>query len=130
MIVRDKDRYYLKEFYDAEHYIADRLSRLNDLERKKLPKLDKKLDQLEMIMGINYDKSQREAIYKAINNNLTIITGGPGTGKTAIIRCIVKLLIEINGLKPDKVALLAPTGRAARKLMDTTGYRHIRFISI
>lgn len=121
LIVRDKDRYYLKEFYDAEHYIADRLSRLNDLERKKLPKLDKKLDQLEMIMGINYDKSQREAIYKAINNNLTIITGGPGTGKTTIIRCIVKLLIEINGLKPDKVALLAPTGRAARKLMDTTG---------
>lgn len=52
---------------------------------------------------------------------MTIITGGPGTGKTTIIRCIVKLLIEINGLKMDRLALLAPTGRAARKLMDTTG---------
>lgn len=121
LIVIDKDRYYLKELRDAESYISSRIVRLNNLERRKLPKLDKKLNQLEMVMGITYDDSQRDAIYKAINNNLTIITGGPGTGKTTIVRCIVKLLIEIKGLDPSKLALLAPTGRAARKLMDTTG---------
>ena len=120
-IVKDRDRYYLYELYESEKYISDRLYRLNNLERRKLPKLDKKINQLEFVSGITYDESQREAIYKSLNNNLTIITGGPGTGKTTIIRCIVKLLIEINGLKMDKLALLAPTGRAARKLMDTTG---------
>ncbi|MGN1358277.1 MAG: ATP-dependent RecD-like DNA helicase [Bacilli bacterium] len=120
-IVKDRDRYYLRELYESEKYISDRLYRLNNLERRKLPKLDKKINQLELVSGITYDESQREAIYKALNNNLTIITGGPGTGKTTIIRCIVKLLIEINGLKMDRLALLAPTGRAARKLMDTTG---------
>lgn len=120
-IVKDRDRYYLYELYESEKYISDRLYRLNNLERRKLPKLDKKINQLEFVSGITYDESQREAIYKSLNNNLTIITGGPGTGKTTIIRCIVKLLIEINGLKMDRLALLAPTGRAARKLMDTTG---------
>lgn len=120
-IIIDKERYYLKEFYDAEEYICNRIYRINEEERKKLPKLDKKINQLELMNGITYDESQRTAIYKAINNNLTIITGGPGTGKTTIVKCIVKLLIEINGLKLDKLALLAPTGRAARKLMDTTG---------
>ena len=120
-IVKDKDRYYLSELYESEKYISDRLYKLNNMEIRKLPKLDKKINQLELVSGITYDESQREAIYKALNNNLTIITGGPGTGKTTIVRCIVKLLIEINGLKVDKLALLAPTGRAARKLMDTTG---------
>lgn len=115
------DRYYLMELYEAENYIVSRIVKLNNLTRRKLPKLDSKINQLEMIMGITYDESQREAITKSLNNNLTIITGGPGTGKTTIIRCIVKLLIELLNINPEKLALLAPTGRAARKLMDTTG---------
>ncbi|MBR7042148.1 MAG: ATP-dependent RecD-like DNA helicase, partial [Bacilli bacterium] len=117
----EKERYYLKEFYDAEHYIADRLARLNDKERRKLPKLEKKIRELELVSGITYDDSQKEAIMKALNNNLTIITGGPGTGKTTIIRCIVRLLVDLFNVKAEKLALLAPTGRAARKLMETTG---------
>ena len=117
----EKDRYYLSEFYDAEHYIVSRLVKLNDLERRKLPKLEHKINELELVMGITYDQSQREAIMKSLNNNLTIITGGPGTGKTTIIRCIVDLLTKLFNTKPEQIALLAPTGRAARKLMDTTG---------
>ncbi len=115
------DRYYLKEFYDAEEYIVSRLSKLNDMTRRKLPKLESKINQLELVSGITYDESQRNAIVKSLNNNLTIITGGPGTGKTTIIKCIVKLLLELCNVKMEKLALLAPTGRAARKLMDTTG---------
>lgn len=116
-----KDRYYLSEFFEAEEYIAHRLAVLNNMERRKLPKLEDKIKQLEFISGIEYDESQKSAIIKSLNNNLTIITGGPGTGKTTIIKCIVRLLTEILNVKPEKLALLAPTGRAARKLMDTTG---------
>ena len=119
IVIVDK-RYYLTEFYEAEHYIVRRLYNLNNLERRKLPKLENKINQLELVTGITYDESQRSAIMKALNNNLTIITGGPGTGKTTIVRCIVKLLTELCNVKPEKLALLAPTGRAARKLMDTT----------
>lgn len=115
-----KNRYYLNEFYEAEVYIVDRLSKLNDMERRKFPKLKEKIQELEKHNNITYDDSQKEAIIKSLNNNLTIITGGPGTGKTTIIKCIVSLLTDIIGISKEKLALLAPTGRAARKLMDTT----------
>ena len=120
-IVIEKNKYFLDEFYEAENYIADRLTRLNDDKRRKLPKLETKIKVLEEQSNIVYDKSQKEAIIKALNNNLTIITGGPGTGKTTIVKCIVRLLLDIYGINEQKIALLAPTGRAAKKLMDTTG---------
>ena len=120
-VVIDKNKYYLSDYYEAEIYIANRLSKLNDTPRRKLPKLETKIKVLEEQNNIVYDISQKEAITKALNNNLTIITGGPGTGKTTIVKCIVRLLLDIYGIKEQKIALLAPTGRAAKKLMDTTG---------
>jgi len=117
----DKNKYYLEEYYEAETYITDRLTKLNDMPRRKLPKLETKIKVLEEQNNIVYDTSQKEAITKALNNNLTIITGGPGTGKTTIINCIVRLLLDIYQIKEQKIALLAPTGRAAKKLMETTG---------
>ena len=122
-IVIKEDRYYLKEFYDAEHYIMNRLTKLNDTERRKLPKLEDKIKKLSSKLKIEYDESQKEAIIKSLNNNLTIITGGPGTGKTTIIKCIVSLLIDIMGVSKDKLALLSPTGRAARKLTEVTNIK-------
>ena len=116
----NKDKYYLDEHYEAENYITERLTKLNELKRRKLPKLETKIKVLEEHNNIVYDKSQKEAIIKALNNNLTIITGGPGTGKTTIIKCIVRLLIDIYQINEQKIALLAPTGRAAKKLMETT----------
>ena len=119
IIVADK-KYYLKEFYDAEDYIADKLSFLNDMKKTKPKKLDEKIEKLEEQNGIKYDKIQKTAIKTAITNNLTIITGGPGTGKTTIVKAIVYLLKELYSAKDDDIALLAPTGRAAKKLMETT----------
>lgn len=119
-VIIKSERYYLKEFYEAEHYIADKLCFFNDIEKRKLPKLEEKIKELENNMGIVYDKIQKNAIKKAINNNLTIITGGPGTGKTTIIKAIVNLFKEVFKAKDEEIALLAPTGRAAKKMAETT----------
>ena len=119
IIIADK-KYYLKEFYEAEDYIADKLSFLNDMKKTKPKRLDEKIKELEEKNNIKYDKIQKTAIKKAITNNLTIITGGPGTGKTTIVKAIVYLLKELYNAKDDDIALLAPTGRAAKKLMETT----------
>lgn len=118
-----QDKYYLKEFYEAEKYIADKLCFLNDIERVEPKDLDKKIEALEKRNGIVYDKIQRSAITKAIVNNVTIITGGPGTGKTTIIKAIVALLKDVYKARDGEIALLAPTGRAAKKMFESTNIR-------
>ena len=120
-IVIEGDKYYLRKLYEAEMYIADRLCFLNDMKVSEISKLEEKLDYLEIKNNIIYDEIQRKAIIKAVNNNLTIITGGPGTGKTTIIKAIVNLLTTICKVKGEEIALLAPTGRASKKIMETTG---------
>ena len=122
-IVIEENKYYLKKFYEAEKYIVDRLCFLNDMTKHKLPKLEEKLEELEKINNITYDDTQRQAIIKSLNNNITIITGGPGTGKTTIIKAITYLLQYVYKAKPDDIALLAPTGRAAKKMMETTNLK-------
>lgn len=119
-IVIDNDKYYLKSYYDAEEYITYRLCYLNDMKKKKIKDLEDSISRLEKANLITYDDVQKDAIMKALNNNLTIITGGPGTGKTTIIKAIVYLLRHELKAKVDDIALLAPTGRAAKKMMETT----------
>ena len=114
------EKYYLKEFYEAEKYIADRVSFMNDMAKTKIPKLEEKIEALEKQNQIHYDKVQTKAIKKAITNNITIITGGPGTGKTTIIKAIVSLFQEVFQAKNSEIALLAPTGRAAKRMAETT----------
>ena len=129
-VIIKEDKYYLKEFYEAEEYIADKLCFFNDIEKSKFPNLEEKIKQLEEKQGITYDKIQRNAIKRAINNNLTIITGGPGTGKTTIIKAIVSLFKGIFKAKNDEIALLAPTGRAAKKWQKQLTYQHLLYINI
>lgn len=117
-VVIKKEKYYLKELYDAEEYIADRIYRLNNMERRKLPKLKEKIKELEQKIGITYDESQKNAIINSLNNNFTITTGGPGTGKTTIIKGITRMLVDTCHISPQNIALLAPTGRASRKLIE------------
>ena len=119
IIIEDK-RYYLKKFYEAEKYIRDRICFLNDIENNDNINISKYIDNSKF-NGIVYDDVQKKAIEWGVNNNLTIITGGPGTGKTTIIEAIVKILTSEHKLKDNDIALLAPTGRAAKKIMETTG---------
>ena len=80
---------------------------------------------IQLEYGVKYNVDQKKAIKKALTNRISIITGGPGTGKTTIINSIVKLYMRIHNLNYkdviNEIALLAPTGRAAKKISDSTG---------
>lgn len=119
IIIEDK-RYYLRKFYEAEKYICERLCFLNDMSITSDISIDKYIDNKEKDNNIKYDELQKKAIHSGVNNNITIITGGPGTGKTTIVKAIVNILIHEKKIKKDDIALLAPTGRASKKLMETT----------
>ena len=84
------------------------------------------IQQVEENSGISYDSIQKEAIRQAINQKVFILTGGPGTGKTTVINCIIAVYAQLRGLDLRKVndlpiLLAAPTGRAARRMNELTG---------
>ncbi len=108
----------LKELYVAEDYIARRLSIMNTLAYDTRINYDDVIDLAEREHGINYAKEQRLAINTALSKGFMILTGGPGTGKTTALEAIISLL-EQQGLR---VMICAPTGRAAKRISDLTGY--------
>ena len=109
---------YLYNFYEAEEVIAIRIKKLQEAKNmKRITGLDKKLSNIEKNSNIELSEKQKEALKLVNENNVTIITGGPGTGKTTIIKNIIELYEE-NG---KKVVLAAPTGRAAKRMTETTG---------
>lgn len=117
-------KYYLKEMYDDEVYIASFI--LNSLRYLKQTnkKIDKLIEKLEIDNNISYNDIQKYAIKSSLENNVTIITGGPGTGKTTIIKAITTIYQDLYGYSLNEVissiALLAPTGRASRKISENT----------
>ncbi|WP_203637277.1 SF1B family DNA helicase RecD2 [Levilactobacillus wangkuiensis] len=133
-VVGDDQRIYLKTLYDAEWQIAEHLQRLlkaddstakfnDDAIRKQLRIVEKQGD-------IVYDESQTAALTAAIQAKVMLLTGGPGTGKTTIIRGLVNLYarmhevsLDINEYKekPFPILLAAPTGRAAKRMSESTG---------
>ena len=123
-IVIIDDKYYLKDMYDAECFIVKRFRMLNSKENKPNKKLNSTIKDLEDFFNIKYNEIQLEAIKKSIEKEFLIITGGPGTGKTTIIKAILELYRLINKLSygelNEKVALLAPTGRAAKRMSEAT----------
>ena len=109
---------YAKPFYEAEKNIAERLISLKNSENiKYINTLKKDLEKIEKDINIDLSDKQKEAIESVNDNNVCIITGGPGTGKTTIIKAIIELYKK-HGMKP---VLCAPTGRAAKRMTETTG---------
>lgn len=124
-IVVSDDKYFLKEYYDYEEDIADNLELINRHSKDRVIHFDDLIAAIQLEYDVKYNTDQKKAIKNALTNRISIITGGPGTGKTTIINSIVKLYIRIHNLNykdvVNDIALLAPTGRAAKKMSDSTG---------
>lgn len=133
-IVVEDHRIYLRYYYEAEWKIAENLKNLLtkkvDLSAEQLEALPKLVDQIASQLQISYGVEQAKAIGQALQNRLFLLTGGPGTGKTTIINGIVASFAALHDLSLDPneysdedfpILLAAPTGRAAKKMKETTG---------
>lgn len=123
-IIYREDRYYKKDMYDAETTIVKRVRLLNSNKEQTNANLDSVINDLEEHFEIKYNEKQLEAIKKSFTKDFLIITGGPGTGKTTIMKGICELYRLMNKLSYEKlnerIALLAPTGRAAKRMSEAT----------
>ncbi|OQP06273.1 hypothetical protein B1690_08985 [Geobacillus sp. 46C-IIa] len=133
-MIMEQNRCYLPSLYFAEKGIASNIQRLL---RQTPPSAFAEsefllaLGALEERLGMQYAPQQKEAIQQALSSPLFILTGGPGTGKTTVIKGIVELFAALNGLsldpadyksgEPFPVLLAAPTGRAAKRMSEATG---------
>lgn len=117
-VTDEKKWIYLTAFYKAEENVANRINILkNSPNIKKIKNIKQELKKLEKTSEIELSEKQKEAIEAINDNNVCIITGGPGTGKTTIIKTIIEMF-KNQGKKP---VLCAPTGRAAKRMTETTG---------
>lgn len=107
---------YLPRMYQAETFVAQRLLSMLRTPVEQLRQVDKTIDAIEKEQGVSYAPLQRQAVRMAAEGGVLLLTGGPGTGKTTSLRGIVALYRRM-GLD---VALLAPTGRAAKRLGEVT----------
>lgn len=123
-LVKKENRYYLREMYEAETFIVNRINILQHTEEEKIKEIDSYIQKLEEYFLIDYNKDQENAIKNSALKKFLIITGGPGTGKTTIMRAICELYKDIHKLNykdlKERIALLAPTGRAAKRMSEAT----------
>lgn len=121
------NKIFLYSSYKNELAIAENVIRIMDSEGYINPNMDidSIIDEVEEEVGFSYDLIQRQAIKEAVSSKFFVLTGGPGTGKTTVINGILKTYEKIRRVKlkneKDIVKLLAPTGKAARRMGEATG---------
>ncbi|MBR2029599.1 MAG: ATP-dependent RecD-like DNA helicase [Clostridia bacterium] len=117
LFISGKQVVALTKYLNIEKSVASRLVKLKNEVYKMEQDFDKLVDSFEKGNKLKFHESQRNAIINASKSGVTVITGGPGTGKTTIVKCICQLF-RLHGMK---VALAAPTGRASKRLAEATG---------
>ena len=115
--VKGERRVYNNNLYYMELTVARKLLDLNAKSENNYKVMEAKVKEVEAKTGIKLGDLQRKAVYEAVESGLVIITGGPGTGKTTTINAIIKLFEMQN----REILLAAPTGRAAKRMTETTG---------
>lgn len=117
--IDDVEGVFLSTFYYTELNIARMLLELNIETTEDDYIMGIKLDTIEKLTGVQLEELQRKAVIETQNNGVSVITGGPGTGKTTTINAIIQMF-ETDGLE---VSLAAPTGRAAKRMSEATGHK-------
>ena len=120
-IKNEREFVYLPEYFFAEHYIADRIHLLRKYQSPKTehtPDYTAMIAETEKKSGMQYASLQKQAILSALTEGMLILTGGPGTGKTTTLNAIISCFQELD----EEVLIAAPTGRAAKRIADLTGY--------
>ena len=124
IVIKGGDRIFLHSLYQAEVYCAHRLKELKDVSTLFSPDLEEKkriiarIEEIKEEDSLSLDDVQTNAVITAIAEGLFILTGGPGTGKTTTIRTIIRYFDSLG----QTVMLSAPTGRAAKRMEEATGY--------
>jgi exodeoxyribonuclease V alpha subunit len=117
--VREGDAVYSKSLYIAECAVAETIKRLiNTPSMFSTVNLDALITDIESRDEIEYAPEQKEAVISALNNSISVITGGPGTGKTTVINAICDIYKRVNPV--NYLYLAAPTGRAAKRMSEAT----------
>ena len=124
-VIIEDNKYYIVDIYKSEMFIVSKFKRILQKDEKEYKKIDNIISVLEKSNAFTYSDKQKEAIKMSLKNRITVITGGPGTGKTTIVKAIIEAYKNINKISDseveDKIASLAPTGRAAKRLSESTG---------
>ncbi len=108
-----------KKFYIMESAIASKLITANESQTELLTDVDAEIDEFERVNKITLHETQKDAVRQAVKGQVTVITGGPGTGKTTIVKCILQSLKK----NTNKIFLLAPTGRASKRLSEACDHK-------
>ncbi len=114
----DVTQIYAASFYQMEHNVASMLKQLDISYDVSDAEIEKRVKRIEKQTELELDELQRSAVKEAVRNGLLVITGGPGTGKTTTINTIIRYF-EMEGMD---IFLGAPTGRAAKRMSETTGF--------
>ena len=120
-VIKEGEYYYDEELYESEEIIANFLHKINDYPEEFYDEneLERLLDNYQDKFGIVYSTKQKEAIEYFLKYPMMILTGGPGTGKTTVVKALIQIYRTLY--PEDVISLVAPTGRAAKRLIELTG---------
>ncbi|MBF7095926.1 SF1B family DNA helicase RecD2 [Alkalibacter mobilis] len=118
-LIEDRRVYYTLPLFMAEENVAEMISSISEYRyENEIINVDRIIEGFEKENNVDLDQIQKEAVKASIDNGAVIITGGPGTGKTTIIKCILEIFESLD----YNIALAAPTGRAAKRMKEATGF--------